>query len=86
MLSTELAPAKEPTNNDNSPGIFNFKHNDIIESIVSPAPTLSITFYVKAGHCIILFFSLPISKAPFLPLVTIKLLILYFFLRSLESV
>ena len=48
-LSTEIAPAKEPINNDNKCFDFNLISSEIIESIVSPAPTLSTTLVANAG-------------------------------------
>ena len=48
--STDMAPAIEPKNRDNKLLNFNFINKEIIESIASPAPTLSITLFAKAGQ------------------------------------
>ena len=78
MVSTEAAPAKDPNNNERSFGAPILINNDIIDNILSPAPTLSTTLFAKAGHSINLLFLLLIKNAPFFSLVTSKFLFLIF--------
>ena len=47
--STEIAPAKEPKNKESICWDFNLISKEIIDNIVSPAPTLSTTLDVNAG-------------------------------------
>ena len=48
-FSVMNAAAKEPSNKDTSLDIF-FRHIETTANIASPAPTLSTTLSVKAGH------------------------------------
>ena len=50
ILSTEIAAAKELINKISSGSSFSFKPNDAIDSIASPAPTLSIDFNDNPGQ------------------------------------
>ena len=67
IVSTEAAPAKDPSNKERSSGASIFINKDIIESILSPAPTLSTTLFAYAGHSTNLSFLLLIKIAPFFP-------------------
>ena len=50
MCSTTVAPAKEPKNRVKSLGTLIFIQSEIMANIASPAPTLSITLFAKAGQ------------------------------------
>ena len=50
IISTERPPTIDPKNRDKSFGILFMRHNESKVNIASPAPTLSTTFFAKAGQ------------------------------------
>ena len=85
MLFTLIAAAIDPKNNTSSGSKFFFIARAQIESIASPAPTLSSDCAAKAGQDTG-FESFLKSVAPFFPFVIIKFLILFFLIKILAKI
>ena len=77
----EKLAAKELINKLNLLSIFEPKHREAKAKKVSPAPTVSMLFSLKAGQKVEDQSLQSIRKAPDLPCVTISLLNITFFLK-----